>query len=106
MKDLVHSFRMKEIISDDISHLTLERFNKTFERVTKKPGSKYDFIVKGGPALKTALFKLCQAVWNTETQPDRSLLLFSSLKGKEVEVYWIICVTCISKMNFKSFLVI
>ena len=99
---------MKEIITDDISELTLERFNKTFERVTKKPGPKYDFIVKGGPALKTALFKLFQAVWNTKTKltDGASLVLFSSLKGKEVEVYWIISVTCISKMNFKSFLVI
>ena len=71
MKDLIHNIRMTESIEDDIQELTVKIFNSTYEKLLKKPGSKYDFIMKGGQALKAALFKLYQVVWTTETLPDR-----------------------------------
>ena len=71
LKDMMHAVRMEEIIEDDISELSLVRFNSTFTKLTKKPVSKYDFIVKGGQVLKAALFRLCQLVWRTEALPDR-----------------------------------
>ena len=52
-----------------MDELSIEKFNKTYDILTKKPGTKYDFIVKGGPSMKAALFKLCQVVWRTEDQP-------------------------------------
>jgi hypothetical protein len=84
VKDLVHTVRMSECIENDISELSINRFNDTFITLTKKPGSKYQFIVKGGPVLKAALYKLCQVVWRTETQPDRwfKSMLIQSYKGK------------------------
>ena len=62
---------MSEEADDDIEELTVTMFNKTYDALAKKPGSKYDFIVKGGGDLKAALFKLCQVVWRSEVQPDR-----------------------------------
>ena len=62
---------MEEIIEDYVSELSLVRFNSTFTKLTKKPGSKYDFIVKGGQVLKATLFRLYQLVWRTEALPDR-----------------------------------
>ena len=53
----------------DMDELLIEKFNKTYDILTKKPGSKYDFIVKGGSSMKAALFKLCQVVWRTEDKP-------------------------------------
>ena len=53
-------------------------------QISKKPGSKYDFLIRGGPAIKAALYKLCQVVWKTETQPDRwsKSTLVQLYKGK------------------------
>ena len=75
---------MEEICEDDIQELTLDTFEKTYITLSKKPGSKYKFIMKGGPAVKAALFKLCQLVWQTEKQPqtwERSALV-QLYKGK------------------------
>ena len=71
MKELIHEIRMQEVIKDDIEELTISRFDETYDALAKKPGSKYQFIMKGGADLKAALFKLCQVVWRTEVQPDR-----------------------------------
>ena len=49
-------------------------FNSTYERLGKKPGSKFEFIVKAGPALKPALYNLCRTVWKTEKLPICSVL--------------------------------
>ena len=84
LKELVHCARMSESIENDIEELSIERFNETFKKLTKRPGSKYDFIVKGGQALEAALFKLCQVVWRKEVQPDRwcKSTLIQLYKGK------------------------
>ena len=42
MKEFVHDVRMTEKIEDDIEELSIEKFNKTYEILTKKIGSKYD----------------------------------------------------------------
>ena len=70
LKDLVHLVRMEEICEDDIHELTIDRFEKTYSTLSKKPGSKYKFIINGGQAVKAALFRLCQVVWQTEKQPQ------------------------------------
>ena len=84
MKELVHNVRMLEKVDDDMDELSIEKFNKTYDILTKKPGTKYDFIVKGGSSMKAALFKLCQAVWRTEDQPDSwcKSTLVQCYKGK------------------------
>ena len=66
IKEFVHDVSMAEKIEENIEELSIDKFNKTYEILTKKLGSKYDFIVKGGPSMKAALFKLCQVVWRTE----------------------------------------
>ena len=84
LKDIVHLVRMEEICEDDIQELALNTFEKTYITLSKKTGSKYKFIMKGGPAVKAALFKLCQLVWQTEKQPqtwERSALV-QLYKGK------------------------
>ena len=40
LKDLVHLFRMEETCEDDIQELTIDRFEKTYITLSKKPGSK------------------------------------------------------------------
>ena len=84
MKEFVHDVRMTEKIEDDIEELSSVKFNRTYGILTKKLGSKYDFIVKGGPSMKAALFKLCQVVWRTEKQPVRwsKSTLVQCYKGK------------------------
>ena len=62
LKDMVHLIRMEEIYEDDMHVLTKDRFEKTYTTLSKKPGSKYQFIMKGGQAVKAALFRLCQLV--------------------------------------------
>ena len=84
MKELIHEIRMNEVVIDDIEELSEFRFNATYDTLVKKPGSKYKFIMNGGPFLKAALLKLCQVVWRTEVQPDRwaKSTLIQSYKGK------------------------
>ena len=49
-----------------------------------KPGSKYDIIIKSGPSLIAALYKLCQSVWINESIPDlwKKSTLIQVYKGK------------------------
>ena len=84
VKKLVHTARMPEQVENDLEELTTEKFEDTFMKLSKRLGSKYDFIVRGGPALKAALQKLCQPVWRTEVQPDRwyKSTLIQLYKGK------------------------
>ena len=65
----LHNLHLNEVIVGDVEELPVDIFNKTFERLVKKPGDKYDFFIKGGNSLKEALFNLCQIVWKTEEIP-------------------------------------
>ena len=58
-------------------------FEATYKALSNKDG-KYDFIMKGGEALKSALFKVCQSVWTTETIPEtwHETTLIQLYKGK------------------------
>jgi hypothetical protein len=60
---------MEETIEDDIQWLTDDMLENTFSVLQKKPGAKYNFIMKGGTAAKAALYSLCKAVWKTENLP-------------------------------------
>ena len=60
---------MEELIPNDIEELPVESFYKTLETIKKKPGNKYDFIVKSGESLKAALLNLFQLIWRTEDIP-------------------------------------
>ena len=57
MKLIVHKLRMAEEIKDDIQ-FTSELFYKSLNILEKKPGGKYNFIIKSGYSLKAALYNL------------------------------------------------
>ena len=46
LKENVHLVRMEEVIENDIEELTLQMFDKTYNTLKKKPGKKYNFIIK------------------------------------------------------------
>ena len=50
----------------------------------KRGGEKYNFILRGGPSLHAALFKLFQVVWDEERKPDSwcNTLVIPIPKGK------------------------
>ena len=78
LKDVVHLVRMEEEVNEEYTELTVDMFEKTYDILRKRKGSKYDFIMKGGAAMKAALFQLCQSVWFTEKLPkiwDKSTLV-------------------------------
>ena len=83
LKDLIHVTRMAEEIPDDINHLTNEMFEETYKALGSKVG-KYEFIMKGGAALKSALLKVCQSVWISEKMPEswHETTLIQLYKGK------------------------
>ena len=61
---------MQEVIPDDVDELPDDLFNKVLESLAKKPGEKYQFIVKSGYSLKMALLNLFKIMWKTEEIPD------------------------------------
>ena len=69
MKKMIHEVRMKEEVEDDIE-FSPELFKKSLEMLRKKPGHKYDFIVRSGESFKAALFTLFKLVWDNERKPD------------------------------------
>ena len=83
LKDVIHVARMAEKVPDDINHLTDEMFEETFKALSSKVG-KYDFIIKGGAALKSALLKVCKSVWMSEKMPESwyETTLIQLYKGK------------------------
>ena len=42
----------------------------TYERLSKKQGNKFNFIMKAGCSLQPVLFHLCKTVWETEQIPQ------------------------------------
>ena len=68
--EMMHNIRMKEIIENDIEELPIEIFHETIKRLKSKPGNKYDFLIKGGTGLKSALFNLFKTVWKEEKLPN------------------------------------
>ena len=71
VKRLVHIERMAQMTADEHSILTDEQLEETFEKLSKKPGTKFSFITKGGESLKLALFTLCKTAWESEKLPSR-----------------------------------
>ena len=70
MKRIVHNARMNEAIENDVQ-FSEEIFQNTFSQLKTKPGNKYDFIIKAGPSLHGALYKLYDVVWTHEVKPDK-----------------------------------
>ena len=58
-------------------------FDETLKALSVRDG-KYEFIMNGGPALKAALFSVCQSVWKTEIFPEnwQKTTLMQLYKGK------------------------
>ena len=75
---------MLERLEDDIEVISEQMFEITFKALKSKPGNKYEFIMKGGPALKSALMSVCQSVWQCEKLPDSwtETTLVQLYKGK------------------------
>ena len=84
LKSLLHEVRYNEVSEDDIQLLTIDQFHDTILALSKKPGSKYDFITKAGKSLHGALYRLCQAVWSSEQIPEtwKRSRLIQAYKGK------------------------
>ena len=61
---------MNENIDDDVDELPLDIFLKTFKTLGRKPGKKYDFIIKAGNSFKNALYNVMNIVWKTENIPE------------------------------------
>ena len=84
-KQIVHNMRMEERFEDDIHEITDDMLQKTYDTLKKKPGTKYNFIMKGGMAVKAALFTLCKVIWKTEEFPcvweKSTLVQLYKLKG-------------------------
>ena len=66
----LHLERMNENIDDDVDELPLDIFLKTFKTLGRKPGKKYDFIIKAGNSFKYALYNVMNIVWKTENIPE------------------------------------
>ena len=56
---------MREVVENDLEFST-EMFEETFKLLQKKGGSKFDFILKAGKSLHSALKKLYEVVWKQE----------------------------------------
>ena len=62
---------MTEMLNDDLDELPEYLFFQTLSEIAKKPGNKYDFIVKAGDSLVSALLNLFKVVWRTEKVPSK-----------------------------------
>ena len=82
-KQIVHRVRMEEKVDNDIE-FSEHLFQKSLKILSKKCGNKYNFIIKSGPSLKSALFKLFKVVWEKEKKPDlwRNTILIQLFKGR------------------------
>ena len=83
-KALMHQSRMVESIQNDVhNNLSVQMFDETLKALSVRDG-KYEFIMNGGPALKAALFSVCQSVWKTEIFPEnwQKTTLIQLYKGK------------------------
>ena len=66
IKRLLHKKRMEENVDDDIEELSWKVFVATLEDLAKHKKEKYKFILRGGMALKEAIFHLFKVVWREE----------------------------------------
>ena len=84
IKDLFHFQHYREFVEDDHNELTVEQFERTMSTLLKKKPTKYEFLLKGGYALKKALFHLCRVTWRTEEIPPtwHKSTLVQLYKGK------------------------
>ena len=83
-KERVHAVRMTESFEDD-PKFTLDRFNQTFDVLSKTKKEKYKFILTAGQSYFGALFKLYQVVWETKIIPEgwKESILLQLDKGKK-----------------------
>ena len=83
-KLMVHAKRMKEREEEYEMCLTYDMYQDTLEELAKKKGEKYEFILKSGPSLKNAIYKLFVSVWKTERKPEewRKTSIIQIPKGK------------------------
>ena len=74
---------MVEKVDNDIE-FSEHLFKTSLKILSKKRGNKYNFIIKSGPSLKSALFKLFKVVWEQEKKPDlwRNTNLIQLFKGR------------------------
>ena len=61
---------MAEEVEGDIEELPYEVFHETLQALKKKDGHKYDFILKGGDSLLSALYNLFRIIWRSEKIPE------------------------------------
>ena len=74
-----------EVVNSD--QLDSETFEKTCLDLSKKPGSKYDFITRAGANHKLALFNLFRIIWEKEILPEGWLesTIIQLKKGKRFD---------------------
>ena len=78
----LHKVRMHSH-TDSNYELPDDLFDSTFSELSKKPGTKYDFITKAGPSMKSALRNVCKTAWRSEILPEKwsQSTLFQIYKG-------------------------
>jgi len=79
-KQLVHQIRITEVLDNYID----ETFENSINVLKLKNPAKYPLVIKGGTALKKAIFNLCSKEWRTELIPEKweETTLVQLYKGK------------------------
>ena len=87
LKNDLHEIRMIESEPTDCFDLFEEIFDTTYKSLEKRPGGKYNFIMKAGISMKPALYNICKTVWQTEQLPKQwsDSTLVQLYKGKGAE---------------------
>ena len=86
-KKRLHKERMEEVIADEEGELSSIQFAEALKKVSKNHGDKYKFILRSGPSLQNAIYRLMCIVWNQEKIPDmwHDSELIQCFKGKGSE---------------------
>ena len=70
---------------NDVEEISLDMFNDCLEKLWRKKGNKYQFLMKAGYDLKNALFCILNSVWKSEEIPTswKKTNLIQLSKGKK-----------------------
>ena len=83
LENLIHYFRMKDD-SNKEEEFKQSDFDERLNKVAKKCGDKYKFLVKSGNGFKNCIFRLFNQVWKDEEKPQqwRNTIIIQLYKGK------------------------
>ena len=70
LKNILHSFRMKEETDEDEEPIKKETFDAIVEKFKKSNKRNYDFLVKSSESFKSAVFKFSKRMIEEENYPE------------------------------------